>query len=85
MDIVEKLREIHAIGRIDDCRHSTQVCEDAANEIVRLRGAEALIEAERDACKARVFEVIGWHRNDYNAAQIDPIVDELHRALYRLR
>lgn len=37
MDIVEKLRDIDAVGRIEDCGHSTRVCADAADEIECLR------------------------------------------------
>lgn len=37
MDIVEKLRDIDAVGRIEDCGHSARDCAEAADEIERLR------------------------------------------------
>lgn len=33
---------------------------------------------------ARAIQVVSWHRNDYNGAQIDPILLELRRELDRI-
>ena len=39
------------------------------------------VAAERERCKARTVEIVGWHRNDYNGTQIDPLLRALREAL----
>lgn len=39
--LVMRLRDIHAVGRIADCVHTTQTCEEAADEIEHLRSVLA--------------------------------------------
>lgn len=46
-----------------------------------LRICEAVAKAERERCKARALEIIGWHRNDYNGRQVDTILAEIKNAL----
>jgi len=41
MNLVERLRDIHAVGRIEDCLHSTLVCEEAADRIEALEAENA--------------------------------------------
>lgn len=42
---------------------------------------EAATKAAREVCKARALKVVGLHRNDYNDAQINPILADIGRAL----
>lgn len=63
MDIIEKLRDIHSVGRIEDCSHSTQVCADAADEIDRLRAEREWRPIETAAPKIglpRLYRINGF-------------------------
>ena len=55
-------------------------CRDEAVERWNRRD-KAAYNAVAAACKARALEVVCWNRNDYNAAQIDPILTALRHAL----
>lgn len=75
MNLVEKLRDIHAVGRVEDCAHSTDVCEEAANEIERLiKERDELLSALIEARQALQFA------NDAPGGGINDTIWMMHRS-----
>ena len=74
LQIIEELEDFHrveALFKIEDVR---TLCNAV------LAGQKA-VEEERERCRSRAVQIVGWHRNDYNRQQIDAIVAELRNAL----
>jgi hypothetical protein len=60
--------------------------DDAADEIERLREHAVILAnttrtVEHDRCKAKVLQILGWYRNDYNGPQIDSLVEAIKKSL----